>query len=110
MFHVEQQGAVEIVACGVALNADNAEELKETVQSRLLHQPQFVLDFTDVSVVDSSGLEALLDVQDQVEGLGGAVKLAVVGRLCEDALRITGVGRRFEKFDTIKAAVGSFSR
>ena len=110
MFPSDKQGAVDIVSCSVPLNKEHSEDFQQATKSCLQGQPMLVLDLGDTPLVDSSGLEALLDLQEEVEALGGAVKLAAAGRLCRDALKATGVGERFEEFDTVKAAIGSFSR
>lgn len=110
MFRTEQQGAVNIVSCGAPLNREHIDDFRQAMDGCRNGQPRLVLDLADVALFDSDGLESLLDLQEEVEALGGAVKLAAAKTLCQDALRATGVGDRFELFDTVKAAVGSFSR
>ena len=110
MFRTERQGTVEVVICGAPLNRENVAAFNSTVTSCLSGQPKLVLDLGNVALLDGEGLETLLDLQDELELLGGMVKIAAVGNVCEDALKVTGIGDRFESFDTVKAAVGSFSR
>ena len=45
-------------------------------------QPQIVLDLQGVAVIDSAGLELLLDYQEKCQRMGGALKLANVGARC----------------------------
>ena len=39
-------------------------------------QPLIVLDLQGVALIDSAGLELLLDVQEKCQRMGGALKLA----------------------------------
>ncbi len=79
MFSVKPQGAVDVVQLGGQLNQENAEQLVETVQSGLAEgQPMVVLDMSDVTLLDSAGLDALLDSRDAVLLKGGTVKLAAI--------------------------------
>jgi len=111
MFQTNKQGVVDIIRCDAPLNKDHLEDFHSTTRICTDHgQPMIVLDLADTNLVDSSGLESLLDLQEQVERLGGTVKLAGAPALITDVLRIAGVGDRFETFTTVKAAVGSFSR
>ena len=83
----------------------------ETVRSGLNGgQPIVVLNMSDVPLMDSAGLEALMDVRDTVLLKGGAVKLAGLTQLCEEVLRVTGVGGHFDCYPQVKSAVGSFAQ
>jgi anti-anti-sigma factor len=67
------------------------------------------VDFHDVPLVDSVGLETLVELRQALESKGGAVKFAAVNPLCADILRITGVGAQFEQHELVRTAVGSFA-
>jgi len=109
MLSVEPQGAVDVVRLNGPLNHESAEQLVETVQSGLADgQPMVVLDMSNVTLMDSAGLDALMDVHDTALLKGGVVKLAALNPLCSDVLRVTGVGGHFETFREVKIAVGSF--
>lgn len=111
MIHVETQGAVDVVRIDGILNADKVSELSgawEKIASS--GAPMVVGDLSGVQLVDSDGLEWLLDAMDLVAYRGGAMKLAGVTPLVADILRLTGVGERFEIFDNAKSGVGSFAR
>jgi len=109
MLNVKPQGAVDVVQLSGPLNHECAEELVETIQSGLAEgQPMVVLDMSDVPLMDSAGLEALLDIHDAVLLKGGAVKLAALNQLCVDVIRVTGIASRLESYTDVKLAVGSF--
>jgi anti-anti-sigma factor len=109
MMNIKSQGAVDVVQLSGPLNHENAEEFVETVDSGLAEgQPMVVLDLGDVPLMDSTGLDALLDVRDAAILKGGVVKLAAPTQLCADILRMTGVAGQFETYKDVKLAVGSF--
>jgi len=111
MFQWESQGAVELLAPQVALNHENVEQLTSAIiEKTFVGQPMVVIDMSNVPLVDSAGLEALLDIQQRVRKSAGSLKLAGLTQLCEDIFRVTGVAERFETFADTKAAVGSFVR
>jgi anti-anti-sigma factor len=71
-------------------------------------QPRLVLDLQGVALMDSAGLELLLDTHDDCQRMGGAMKLANPGALCGEVLKMTGVGARFEVFGDTGSAIRSF--
>ncbi len=109
MFSVETQGAVNVVQLVGPLNHENADTLTETIADGLTKgQPMVVLDMSDVPLLDSAGLDSLLDVRDSVHQQGGDLKLAALSQLCEDVLRVTGVNEHFDSHKEVKSAVRSF--
>ena len=109
MINVEPQGAVDVVRLSGPLNHENAGQLVETVQAELADgQPMIVLDMNDVPLVDSAGLDALMDIHDWTLLKGGGVKLASLTPLCGDVLRVTGLAGLFQIYKDVKVAVGSF--
>ena len=81
----------------------------ELLQSCGTHgQPRAVLDLERIPLIDSAGMEMLLDVQEDFQRRGGALKLAGRNPLCQEILAVTGVGSHFEVFSDAASAVGSF--
>lgn len=109
MFAVKSQGAVEVIAPNVPLKGESIEEFHDTVQHCLADGiPMLVVSMRDVPLLDSAGLEALLDIRDLVAQRGGWVKLAQLTPLTQDILKVSGVDRQFEIFADEKSAVRSF--
>jgi anti-anti-sigma factor len=110
MYELSQQGAVDVISGNKPLNIENVDAVRE-----LLHrctesgQPRIVLNLRSVPLIDSSGLELLLDARDRCQLRGGHLHLAAPSGLCGDILRVTGVDSRFEIFDDVMPAVGSFA-
>ena len=109
MFLHKCQGAVDVISGGDRVSGEHVAELSNVLESRLGNgQPQIVLDLQGVAVIDSAGLELLLDYQEKCQRMGGAFKLANAGALCREVLKATGVGARFEMFRDSGGAVRSF--
>ena len=109
MFSVDPHGAVDVVTPTAPINEENIVELHETFQRSLSDgQPMVVLDMSDVPLVDSVGLESLLDIQQSLQLQGGTMKLACLSQLCQEILRVTGVAEHLQTYQNVKTAVGSF--
>src|SRR6188768_3621689 len=109
MFTHKQQGAVDVIAGGDRISGEHVAELSEVLETRLGSSlPQIVLDLHGIALIDSAGLELLLDFQEKCQRMGGAMKLANAGALCREVLKATGVGARFEIFRDSGGAVRSF--
>lgn len=109
MFQRSKQGVIDVIGADEPLTRDHVEQLQETVRECLTEgQPRAVFDLQQVPLIDSAGLEALLDARDEFERRGGALKLAAPSSLCQEILSITGVACQFETYGEVKAAIGSF--
>jgi anti-anti-sigma factor len=109
MIEQKCQGAVDVISGGERISGEYVAELAQVLQARLERgQPLIVLDFQGVALIDSAGLELLLDVQEKCQRMGGSLKLAGLNVLCREVLKATGVGARFEIFRDSRGAVRSF--
>jgi anti-anti-sigma factor len=109
MFARNKQGAVDVVSGDDPLSADYVPRVLRLLQEcGAQGQPRAVLDLDRVPLIDSTGLEMLLDVQEDFQRRGGTVKLAVRSALCREILAVTGVGGHFEIYTEAASAVGSF--
>jgi len=111
MYQKKLQGAVQVIDGSEPLSADHVDEVSGLFEACLTDgQPMVVFDLAKVPLLDSTGLELLLDVQENYQQRGGALKLAAANHLCNDILTATGVGDRFEIYHNVTDAVGSFIR
>ena len=77
MFERDRQGAVDLVRGNAPLKIDTLEELQKILAAIAGHgQPRLVLDLGQVPLVDSAGLELLLNFHEAFARRGGALKLA----------------------------------
>jgi anti-anti-sigma factor len=109
MFSRDKQGAVDVISGDDPLSADYVPRVLRLLQEcGAQGQPRAVLNLDRVPLIDSAGLEMLLDVQEDYQRRGGSLKLAAAGTLCREILAVTGVGGHFEVFNEAASAVGSF--
>jgi anti-anti-sigma factor len=109
MFERNTQGAVDVISGGDRISGDYVAELSDVLEACLGQgQPHVVLDLQEVALIDSTGLELLLDVQEKYERMGGELKLANACSLLREVLKVTAVGARFDLFGDARSAVRSF--
>ena len=109
MFQLKCQGAVDVITGGDRISGEHVGALAKVLDVSVQRgQPQLVLDMQGIAVIDSAGLEMLLDYQEKCQRMGGALKLANANTLCREVLKATGVGAKFEIFRDSGGAVRSF--
>ena len=111
MFEHSKQGAVDLVQSQLPLTEERVAAA-ESFFERLTEsgQPRIVFGMDGIALIDSDGLELLMDVQDRCTSRGGELKLLKPGPLVREILRITEVEQRFEIYQDAVNAIGSFSR
>lgn len=105
----QQQGAVTVIRPDSPLAGDDADQFVRHVQGILGDSHgRFVLDASDIAFVDSRGLEALLQVSEDMAGSGQTPKLSCVNETVRLVLELTELSPMFEYFDEVNTAVRSF--
>ena len=109
MFTRRKQGAINLISGAAPLAGESLPALGTAVTECLADgQPKAVFDMQNVPLMDSKGLELLLDLQDQFVRRAGELKLAAPSPLCRDILSATGIASQFEIYREVKTAIGSF--
>ncbi len=67
-----------------------------------------VINLTEVPMIDSSGIGALVKAMSSAKQRGGALKLVNPSKMAVQTLRLVGVLGLFEVFDDEDSAVASF--
>ena len=111
MFEQVRQGAVDLIRCAAPLNRDNVDRATMVLNECLERgQPRLVLNLGSVPLIDSQGLELLVEYQRLCMSRGGCMKLAAPSALCHDILMATDVASHFEVFEDELTAAGSFAQ
>ncbi len=66
-----------------------------------------VIDATSVHFVDSSGLECLLVLSDEVGRIGHTLRICGASETVSEVMDLTGIRNRFEHFEDVASAVRS---
>lgn len=105
-----QQGCVDVIQIDERFTTEELPAievlLKGVLEGRL---PQVVLDLRRVRLIDSAGLELLLEAQQMSVARGGALQLAAPSALIRDILRITGVDEVISSHNDVVTAAGAFA-
>ncbi len=111
MFELSRTGAVDVIRGSDPINLQNAKQLASLLDQCLVTgQPRIVIDLEKVTLIDSAGLELLLDYQDRCLERGGVMKLAAPLPLCREILTLTDVASRFDVHQDSLSALGSYAR
>lgn len=86
---------------------DFVHELEPSLK---IDRPWLVFDFSEVSHLDSAGIEMLLQCMEEAMKRNGDLKLAAVPPPIASLLKLTRVDCLFEIFDNPSDAVTSFHR
>lgn len=106
---VHRLGSVTVISPRGAIAQDDVDDFARSVdEHRLKTNGRFVLEFSQVSYLDSRGLETLLDLADRQREAGQTTKVASVPELCREILEISQISDRLDLFDTPESAVRSF--
>lgn len=110
MYELSRQGAVDVITGSEALNVEYVDSVRGIIERCMSSgQPRIVFNLRSIPLIDSAGLELLLDARERCQERGGILHLAGPNGLCSDILKITGVDAAFEIFDDVMPAVGSFA-
>ncbi len=102
-------GTVDVLAPSEALLDDAAEQFLGAVRTAISSRnPRVVVDMKDVGYLDSIALEGFVQVADELRSRSAQLKVSGVTPTCREILELTGLGDRFQFFESVDGAVRSF--
>lgn len=97
--HIKQEDKNGILKCFISGDVDinTAVQLKKTFD-RILSQKKdrIVLNFKDVTYIDSSGLATLVEIFKQLRSYGGKLKLTNLSTKIKNLFEITKLDKLFD--------------
>ena len=97
-----------IVRIGKALDFRNAAEFKTVCKENVQEGARnFMLDFSDTGILDSTGLGSIFLLYRQVSPLNGQVVFVSVSRPVQVVVQLTRTYRVFRQFHTVEEAQGA---
>ena len=105
----EKNGKVFVLGLGGKLDIEGAKMLVDRITQILGGGERYILlDFTDISYINSAGLRGLLLVAKQLASSGGKLILAGVSDQNQNVLKISGLASIFTFRPTKAEALASF--
>lgn len=94
-----------VVNIGEALDFRNADDFKTTFQSHVDNGVRnFILDFSDTGILDSTGLGSIFSLYRQISPEDGQVVFADVSRPVQVVVQLTRTYKVFRQFPSVDAA------
>ena len=107
----EVDGVTVLVLDGRIVLGEETSKLRETVKNLVSEgKKKLVLDMKNVTMIDSSGLGALVAAYSSAKSAGASVRLSNLGAHFNQLLQITKLLTVFEVSKTQEDAVRSFSK
>ena len=105
-----RHGAVTVIhPDGPVITEDDATQLRTQTYEVLGNTlGRFILDATDMVFVDSFGLEALVDITNELGAGGQSLKICEISDTLREILALTGLTEKFQQFEDVQTAVRSF--
>ncbi len=108
-FSIRDDGEITIVNVDGELIVGNRHELKANVLERLeMGDRKFLIDFSESSYIDSSGLGVLVSLSKKIREAGGALRLAGLNEDLRTLFELTKLDTLFQIADTRSAALSDF--
>ncbi len=99
-----------IIHIGEALDFRNADEFKDTFQEHVdAGARQFILDFSNTEVLDSTGLGSIFSLYRAISADDGKVAFADVSEPVQVVVQLTRTYKVFRQFPSVQAAREAFS-
>lgn len=101
---------VTVIELQGEIDGDLSEMLRDTITGTVAgERTRVVLDMSNVSSIDSQGLETLLWIRDYCRGHRTQLRLAGLDENCEKILEITRLQYEFDLHAELAEAVKSFA-
>lgn len=105
----EKQGAVIVLRPEGPLIEQDAAALRQRLINVLgTSLGRFIIDMSAIPYLDSKGLEALLDVTDEMAKSGQLLRLCAANKTVREVLELTDLAPHFDHFEDANTAVRSF--
>ena len=105
---VETVGDVVKVSIVGHLVAAYSEDFRARMCEQLSEARRVLFDLSEMTHIDSSGLGALVSLQQWLSSRGGTLKMACLQARPKVVFDITRVNRIFSIYDTVEAALAAF--
>jgi anti-anti-sigma factor len=107
----QPHGSVSVLIPHGPLAGEELDAFRQELQAAIDQKSgRVVLDMNDVPYLDSTGIQALLELCTGQQAAAARPRLAQLGETCREALDLTNVLPRLTVFDTVENAIRSYKR
>lgn len=104
-------GAIDVIKAPATLSGSDCEQCASEIRNSVnRHRVRIVLDISNTALIDSKGLEMLLDCNETCLKRGGELVIAGPTPLCAEILDITGIEQELNCHKDLRSALGSFAK
>ncbi len=108
-FTKEEQDDIVLLTLKGNLDALTAVELRPTIDELVANrQTKVIFDLNELTLIDSSGVGAIVSLFKRVRMLGGDVKIARLANQPKEIFRLLRLDRAFDLFETLEEAKAKF--
>lgn len=108
-YGMNQSGTAIVLSFIGRMDAPAINPLREKILSQLEENPpNVVLDLSQLSWIDSSGVGVLISVYKRARQAGGDAKVANLQQQPKEIFRLLRLESAFTVFDSVESAVASF--
>ena len=111
IMHINMEEKQEVTVCCISGEVDinSSPELKKYFEQITKRKPgKVIIDFADVTYVDSSGLATFVDILKKVRSYGGKLKLSGLSEKVKGLFEMTKLDKLFDIVADETAAISSF--
>jgi anti-sigma B factor antagonist len=110
-FKREARDEIEILTLKGNLDALTAPELRPTIDELVANRRiKVIFDLKDLTLIDSSGVGAIVSLFKRVRMLSGDVKIACLANQPKEIFRLLRLDRAFDLFESIEEATSKFKK
>ena len=111
MLDVQNIGSVSVIKARSALMGECLSQCRQAYEDCIAkRRTLLVINLQDSPLINSEGLEFIVDAQQGCLSRGGRVAVVEPQALCEEVLNITGVSDYVAVFPDMRTALSDFAR
>ena len=109
--NIREEKSNDVVVCTPEgeINIHTSVELRKVFEKFITHsEKKLLVDFSNVSYIDSSGLATLIEMLQRLKRIGGTLRLSGMVDKVKNVFEITKVHKLFAIFDSRQEALKGF--
>ena len=109
--NIREEKSDSVVVCILEgeININSSPQLRKALDNIITRNEKKVLvDFSNVSYIDSSGLATLIEMFQRLKKIGGYMRFSSMDQKVKNIFEITKLNKLFEIFDTQQTALKDF--